>query len=186
MPIIAYRGQHGKGDNLETRKGSLSFSAEEQVAIEYAKHPNNSNEAPIEPKVFKAELPIVKPFIESEDCFIELKEIFDKLGAEEMKRMALKFEELICVTDNWKENYKHQTIQELIDSLPASMKQMHDLYFQTYHLFDDPEEVQKLKAKGYDSATYAGSGVGMLTREYRIFEPIANPEKIRILDKYFV
>lgn len=178
--ILVFRGQYCKSWDIVSDHVSVSFSSYE-VAKKYALNPNNRNRFKMESKIFEAELTISKPFIESEDCFLELTEVIEKLGIEEAKRISVKFSQYIELTDNWNENFKQDyfRVSELVRLHPEKMK---ELYFLAWSFFDDDEEVQKLKDLGYDGCSYIGSGVGREEREYRVFDL----KQVNILDTKLV
>lgn len=169
-PIRVYRGQHGdSNDWTESLIGSLSFGSAESASA-YALQPNVQSMKALFPKVFPVFLTIKNPFINrSDDPFMDLSYYCELFGMAETIRIALKFKDYVEHTNAWMELSEESgfdCIEDLIASQPTKLLQ---LYFELYALLDDPEEVCRLRAAGYDGAIYGGSGITALEAEYRVF-----------------
>lgn len=171
-PVVTYRGEHGEGSWLETRRGSLSFGSA-MTANTYAAEPNDLNDTPIAPRVQRVHLLMARPFHGSEDPFFDLSEYKKHFGEEEAIRLALKFAGYVTNTNNWEEILQESgrdvTLSEYLMENPSGVDL---LYFELYALLDDQEEVARLVQKGFDGAWCGGSGLNSAEIEYRVFEKI--------------
>ncbi len=173
-PIVVYRGEHGvvDGDKLQSRVGSFSFTANPESAGTYAEKPNNRavDKEASAPRVTPVYLKLERPFLlERDDPFVDLKPIIDAVGKEKAMEIALKNERNIEHTNNWEEIQGETgatSVREFLQQHPDRLK---DLYFEAYHLFDDPEAVGQLKAAGFDGAIHGGSGETSGEPEYKVF-----------------
>jgi hypothetical protein len=165
LPV--YRGQHGAHDHwTESWLGSLSFGTPE-AANQYAKHPNRYGDIVVTPKVFPVFLDVKRPLVNQKHAFLDLVEYHDIFGAEETRRVAVKYEDYIYGTSPWADvRERFRSVAELADKEPSLLLEM---YFEVYALLDDPEEVEHLRQHGFDGAVYAGSGATALQPEYRVF-----------------
>ena len=165
LPV--YRGQHGYHDHwAESRLGSLSFGTSE-AANHYAKHPNRYGDIVVTPKVFPVFLDVKRPLVNQKHAFLDLVEYHDIFGAEETRRVAVKYQDYIRGTEPWAEvRDRFTSVDELAEKDPALLLEM---YFELYALLDDPDEVERLRQRGFDGAVYAGSGATALQPEYRVF-----------------
>lgn len=173
-PLLVFRGEHGerKDQSFQRRVGAITF-ADVASARRYAESPNDRTEAPHDPRVMPAYLKIERPFMfEPEDPYLELSNLVKALGREEAVRIALKFESWVRRTDNWcrieTELGRETAVADFLYRFPHRLT---DLYFLAYPYLDDPEEVAKLKAAGFDGAVHAGSAVTAEKPEYRVFDP---------------
>ncbi len=103
------------------------------------------------------------------DPFIELGLIEKLLGKDEAIRIAKKFSDDIENTNNWQDDLseKYATVEDYLKKNPRALE---NLYFDAYKLFDDPEEVGKFRAAGFDGAIHAGSGATAHEVEYKVFK----------------
>lgn len=171
-PLVVYRGEHGEPVERETfqsRRNSLSFG-DREVANTYAMDPNDCWDIAQAPRVIPAHLKIEKPIIENRnDPFLDLAHLQKKLGTEEARRIALKFDKDIQYTGSWEENYanKYDSVANLLKEKPEELK---NLYFDTFRYLDDPAEVERLKKEGFDGAIHVGNGETAGSIEYRVFD----------------
>jgi hypothetical protein len=173
---VLYRGEHGalvKGEYLQTRLNSLTFTADRDAANTYAMSPNNNllDSTAEAPRVTPVHLRIENPIIENRsDPFIDLSHLADKLGYKEAKRIALKFDVDIRYTGNWDDNYasEYESVAQLLKERPNELK---NLYFNAHRFLDDLEEIERLKRGGYDGAIHVGNGETATSLEYRVFDP---------------
>lgn len=138
---IAYRGQHGERQELETRHGSFSFSSVD-VATAYALQPNDVNDLVIDPKVFSVALTINKPFIDQpSDCYLDL-------------------DDLMAILPGVSK-----------EDIPVPLSDSCDYpTYQVWQLLDSQSFVDMLKKRGFDGAIYGGSGIGGGQPELRVFD----------------
>ncbi len=169
-PLVVYRGEHGLNDgDIHSRSGSISFGSKEAASL-YAEHPNNVKENPKAPRVTPAYIKIENPAMNApNDPFIELGLIEKLLGKDEAIRIAKKFSDDIENTNNWQDDLseKYATVEDYLKKNPRALE---NLYFDAYKLFDDPEEVGKFRAAGFDGAIHAGSGATAHEVEYKVFK----------------
>ncbi|MBK3780099.1 hypothetical protein G3A43_07500 [Paraburkholderia aspalathi] len=168
LPV--FRGQHGLSDAwTETEHGSLSFGSVE-AASAYATQPNDRRHTAQAPKVFPVYLDIRNPFLESDsDPFVDLNHYANAFGMAETVRVALKFKDHVYNTNAWEDvSTDFDSVESLVKRKP---KLLLELCFQLFVLLDDPAEVARLRAKGFDGAIYGGSGETALETEYRVFSP---------------
>ncbi|WP_157641801.1 hypothetical protein [Burkholderia ubonensis] len=166
LPV--FRGQHGAHEHWsETRLGSLSFGSAEAASL-YAMQPNDRRMAVQTPKVFPVFLDIRNPFVASgDDPFMDLSRYAEVFGIEETIRIAVKFKDYVEHTNAWEElQPEHGSVENLAATKPELLL---ELYFEVYALLDDPEEVARLRAAGFDGAIHGGSGETAMEAEYRVF-----------------
>lgn len=175
-PLVVYRGEHGEQSmstaGLHSRRGSLSFGSAATASI-YASKPNDLRlDAQAQsPVMVPAYLRIERPLVESpDDPFIDVARLIDLLGVEQARRIALKFCDHIENTGLWQEDLAGANPSVGAYIQQASEEDLGTLYFEVYHLLDDPVEVTLLRAAGLDGAIYAGSGVSAMEPEYRVFD----------------
>jgi hypothetical protein len=175
-PLRVFRGEHGDpadlapGQVFQNKVGGITFG-DAETASTYAMDPNDYRMKPVAPRVTPGHLRIENPIIHAtDDPYIELGHLADKLGEDEAHRIARKFDSHIQNTGNWEENYygKYDNVDHLLKENPSELRK---LYFMTYPYLDDAEEVAKLQARGYDGAAHIGSGENAGEMEYRIFDP---------------
>lgn len=170
-PLVVYRGEYGAPDSvpvLATRLGSLSFG-DRETALSYAHHPNRSGDVPAYPRVHVAYLTIRKPVVnQPDDPFIELTTLEAVFGPDNAVRIARKFARWIMQTSPWVGGeIRAQSVEELLDVDPVALAR---LYLQAFPLFDDADEVARMKAAGFDGAIYGGAGLNAGEIEYRVFD----------------
>lgn len=166
LPV--FRGIHGDEEHYAaTLLGSFSFGSAQAASV-YALEPNDCRVKPKAPKVFPVFLDIQQPFLNSpDDPFMDLSRYIEVFGAEEAKRVALKFKDHLYNTNMWEEHSAdYASLEDLLQKAPEKLEQ---LYFELYPLLDDPFEVALLRSKGFDGAIYGGSGITAMETEYRIF-----------------
>lgn len=166
LPV--FRGQHGTLEHWgETRLGSLSFGSAEAASL-YALQPNDRRMVVAAPKVFPVFLDIRNPFVaNADDPFMDLSHYAAVFGIEETCRIALKFKDYVENTNAWEElQPEYGSIERLVAERPDLLQA---LYVEVYTLLDDPEEVERLRAAGFDGAIHGGSGATSLEPEYRVF-----------------
>lgn len=174
-PLVVYRGEHGElpaGQVFQSRTpSSLSFGSQDAGNL-YAEYPNNRSDVVAAPRVTPGYLKIEKPVIHdtSGDPFLDVSQLQGALGDREAARIARKYGSNIENTNNWEENYQGR-FDDVADLLKREPGELKNLYFDAYHYLDDPTEIAKLRAKGFDGAIYGGSGNTALETEYRIFDP---------------
>jgi len=171
-PVVVYRGEYGAPDSapvLATRLGSLSFG-DRETALGYAYHPNSSGDVPAYPRVHAAYLAIRKPVVnQPDDAFIELTTLEAVFGRDNAERIAKKFAPWIMQTSPWVGGeIRAQSVEEFLDADPVGLAR---LYLQAFPLFDDADEVARMKAAGFDGAIYGGAGLNAGEIEYRVFDP---------------
>lgn len=171
--IPLFRGQFGQDErNIRTLSGSYTFS-DAKAASEYALHPNDrllaNQQGFLEPKVFPVFLRMGNPLVVQEHPFLDLCDYAALFGASSLPRVALKFADYIESTDNWSDLAKTLGVRKVKDVVDQFSEYLPDLYFDLYHLLDDPDEVSLLTAAGCDGAIYGGSGATFDTLEYRVF-----------------
>jgi hypothetical protein len=170
-PLRVYRGQHGDGGKpIETRQGAVTFSSSPEVAGLYATEPNVRGEVAKQPRTMPAYLSIKKPFIRSpHDPFIDGQHLIKHLGQGEARRILNKFADHVHNTSQWQEEINgNGEFEHVSDFLAKHPQRAGELYFDAYHLFDDPKEVAGLKAKGFDGAIHGGSQGDDV--EYKVFD----------------
>jgi hypothetical protein len=172
QPLVVYRGEHGADTEQEVRSalGSFTFTDDPEVASTYAMDPNDTRMTAAAPRVVPAYLRIENPITNNtDDPFLELGDIERALGRDEAVRIARKFADRIEYTGNWMEDLANEfdSVDEMMDAAPERVS---DLYFDTFRYLDDPEEVAKLKAAGYDGAIHLGNGISSDATEYRVFD----------------
>lgn len=198
-PLVLYRGEHGKttGSNaagrseggtepttvprtsreeignaptqFQTRGGAISFGTKE-VANTYAMQPNDSRDTAEAPRVMPVYLKIERPIVnDPHDPFIELSTIATALGEKEAKRIAIKFADQIENTNNWQDDLgkRYKSVREMLKKDPAALSK---LFFSVHEYLDDPKEIAKLKAAGFDGAIHQGSGASLDSAEYKVFD----------------
>lgn len=168
LPV--FRGQHGAQDHwCETLLGSLSFGSAAGASA-YALSPNVSTMAVQAPKVFPVYLDIRKPFLDcGDDPFMDLARYKEVFGIEETVRIAVKFKNFVEHTNAWLELSAAHGFDCAVAMATARPDLLLELYFEVYALLDDPEEVARLRAAGFDGAIYGGSGETAMETEYRVF-----------------
>ncbi len=168
---VVYRGEHGQGDDLLTRRGSYTFTDSKDVARTYADHPNDRTLGHGgNPRVIEAQLQIDNPvFVNRDDPFVDLSTISEKLGPDEAQRFARKHAQHIQETDNWRENFASQydNVDDLLSDRPEAVN---ELYLDAYRLLDDQEFTKTAKAKGFDGAIHVGNSESADALEYRVFD----------------
>lgn len=137
---LAYRGQHGSKDEIETFLPSISFGPLE-IAEQYASTPNQRDSLVIKSRIFQVELSIDNPFINQPgDCYLDLEDLLAKLPG---------------IT---------------ADEIPIEPHPCMDyVIYQVWRLLDNHWFVNKLVEYGYDGAIYMSSGCGGGLVEYRLF-----------------
>ncbi len=171
-PLIVYRGQHGDSDDIETKLGSITFGSAE-IASNYAINPNDRNAKVKSPKLFPVYLSIKNPLMHSaDDPFIELGDVWSKLGKETAMRAAIDNADRIYNTSVWADDYseKYRSVEELIAINPA---QIRELYVEAFPLFDSPWFVEAAKSAGFDGAIHGEYGYHTEAgehAEYRVFD----------------
>lgn len=173
MPLIVYRGEHGATTNggLQTKLGTYSFSDSAKCADIYALEPNDDRDIAEQSRTVSAYLSIKNPIFNTNDAFLELGWLKEKLGQDEAVRIARKFEDAIEYTGNWMEDLDgHFTgFDSVSDFLDAHPEKVDLLFFVPYKYLDDMEEVGRLIEKGFDGAVHIGSGITGSDMEYRVF-----------------
>lgn len=171
--MLVYRGEYGMTASeqpFHTRLPVIYFG-ELEVAKHYAFHPNQRGDVVINPRVIAADITILQPFINTPyDPYLEIKTVVERLGIHEALRIAMKFQSWIQQTDYWIEDIspKGVTVEQLYSK---QTNKFMELYFQAYPFFCDAEEINRLKALGYDGAIHGGSGVASAGRiEYCVFD----------------
>lgn len=174
LPLLVFRGEHGIADSheapLQTRGGSYTFSTLEAASL-YAIAPNNNTDKAHQPRIYPAYLSINNPFSsDGDDPFLELSLIEEHLGYEEAARIAIKFSQHIYNTGNWMEEINSDDEYDSVEEfLKAHPDRLHDLYFDAYPFYDDPEVIALLVSKGFDGAIHCGNGETSGVEEYRVF-----------------
>jgi hypothetical protein len=173
--VIAFRGEHGPlcvNTVCNSRQTALYFSTR-PVAVAYATSPNRPGDAAIDPRILKCGLSIKSPFIyQTNDAYLNLSDVVEKLGEDEAFRIAKKFKASILQTayftvyagtppEGWEppKDISDETIRLTLTNL----------YFQAHHFFDDNEEVVRLVTAGYDGAVHRGCGESAFATEYCVF-----------------
>ncbi|KWA83908.1 hypothetical protein WL29_21315 [Burkholderia ubonensis] len=120
------------------------------------------------PKVFPVFLDIRNPFVAAgDDPFMDLSRYAEVFGIAEACRIAVKFKDYVENTNAWEEYQpEYGTVTELAARQPDALL---ELYFEVYALLDDPAEVARLRAAGFDGAIHGGSGESAMETEYRVF-----------------
>lgn len=174
MPLLVFRGEHGIADSheeqLQTRGGSYTFSTLEAASL-YAIAPNNNTDKAHQPRIYPAYLSINNPFsTDGDDPFLDLSLIEEHLGYEDASRIAIKFSQHIYNTGNWMEEINADDEYDSVEAfLTAHPGRLHDLYFDAYPFYDDPEVIALLVSKGFDGAIHCGNGETSGVEEYRVF-----------------
>lgn len=171
--LLVYRGQHGAhATELRSFVGSLTFCDLRHVAAIYAKEPNDRTKAPVavNPAVITAQVAINKPLFDTpDDPFVEFSLLIEKLSLEAILPFALKHSSWVIDTNAWHEDYSadFESLDQLLAHDATALSQ---LYMQAYPLLDDPDFVALAVKHGFDGAVHAGSGAGLESVEYRIFD----------------
>lgn len=170
-PLVVYRGEHGKTKKqFQTHLGSLSFGTAKSASV-YATDPNQAGDEPHSPRVSPVYLRIEKPIVDTDDPFIGLATIKERLGPQEARRIAIKFAADIENTNNWQDEINGEgQYESVLDFINKNPKELGKLYFDIYLLLDDPKEVAKLKREHFDGAICGGSGETFDEKEYRVFD----------------
>jgi len=169
--IVLYRGESGDSDDLSSLRGSLTFTTNQAVALEYARSPLN-NATACRPRLIKARITYQKAWVpEGFSAWLELADIIKRLGRDEAVRIALKFETRIYDTNCWEELSVASGIIRLKEFIEADESNLSKLYFRAFPFFDCPEEIGKLKALGYDCAIMQLMPEFRGGYEYRVFDP---------------
>ena len=170
---LVYRGEHGPVEpgrvGVHTRLGSITFSSLE-AAQAYAQQPNDRRDSADFSRVVPAYLLMQSKFINHpDDPFLDVALLRTRLGTAEARRIAVKFADWIAQTSCWEEECGHiqQPVADYLAQAPVET--LDRLYFNAHAFFDDAQEVERLKALGYDSAIHCGSGVTAIEPEYRVF-----------------
>jgi hypothetical protein len=190
LPRLVYRGEHGAdlpgrhyngSPHFQSRVGALSFGCLEDANL-YATEPNHRHDNIDAPRVYPAYLRIVRPFQVNDnpaDPFLELRYVKAQLGLPEALRIARKFAGHVENTNQWQEFMQplvateenpEPTVQAFLDAMPDRVG---ELYFDAYPFFDDPEEVARLRALGFDGCVHGGNGAGAFNVEYKVFDAAA-------------
>lgn len=166
-----YRGEHGEEDEFIHSRLACYYFSDAEVASFYAMQPNFESDVAILPRVYPVKLTMKNPFIyQPRDPYIELSEVVDKLGADEAKRIALKFSTWIVVTDNWLSKVNEiNAYKDVGDFLTQHPDGFSDLYFQAWPFFQDKFEVEGLILAGFDGAVHQGSNISSASIEYCVF-----------------
>lgn len=172
--LVVYRGEYGDEHTatFKTYHPCLYFGTAE-VASYYALHHRCAGNEAINSRVYPVYLQMDKPFInQPKDAYLELVELEERLGIAEAKRIAVKFEPWIVVTDQWTTRLNvNKEYTGVADYLHRNPQSLNELYFQAYPFFADRKEIRRLKQLGYDGAIHAGNGSGSEgTVEYCIFD----------------
>lgn len=173
MPsIVLYRGESGDADDLSTLRGSLTFTTNQAVALEYARTPLN-NATAVRPRLIKARITYQKAWVAPDgfSAWLEFDDLIKRLGREEALRIAYKFETRIYDTNCWEELSVASGIIRLKEFIEADESNLGKLYFRAFPFFDCPEEIGKLKALGYDCAIMQLMPEFRGGYEYRVFDP---------------
>lgn len=169
-PLVVYRGEHGRHDQLfNIRVASFSFSTY-QAAKEYALNPNNRNDKPETSIVIPVLLKMVQPFVFTpDDPFIDYPRLVETVGKNAAQIFFLRYQDHVMNTNAWDKLYAHEFrgIRGLIHHNPELL---YDLSIPVWPLLDDPQFVELLQDMGYDGAVYRGSGVTLDCVEYRVFD----------------
>lgn len=185
QPLMLYRGEHGARDltreddkfgDFQSRCGSLSFSTY-QIAHHYATSPNYRGDSVVDGRISAAILDIQNPFVNSADSFLEMGDVITLLGDAEARRIALKFSDAICKTDNWRAISSELGCETIYQFIHENPDRLSELYFDAYLFFDDKTEVARLKKLGYDGAIHGGNGESALEKEYKVF----SKEQVRVI-----
>lgn len=168
-PKIVYRGEWGVPEGyqskIQTKIPTITFASFKTARI-YASGKQGDN------RVMAAFLDIRNPFINNpDDPFIDISHITSKLGTDldDAVRLARKFELALHNTNGmWEviDKYKVETLDELLLLHPQAA---YELYIDSYHFFDDQEEVVRVRAMGYDGAIHCGNGSSSDEPEYKVF-----------------
>lgn len=160
-----YRGEYGDSAPLSTRLGSLTFTDNMEEALRYAQNSAGLG------RLLTARIAMVKPWInKGVGGWLELGEAEERLGRAEAIRIAVKFSEYICDTNNWEELAVNSGIYNVHEFIEADETHLAKLYFRAFRFFDCPEEVSKLKAAGYDCAIMPLMPEFKGGLEYRVFD----------------
>lgn len=176
-PLKVFRGEHGEGHGgqIQSRLGSISFTAEREVAEIYAREPNDRtlDASAKEPRILEAYLDIRKPVVnDPDDPFVDFAMIEEALGRSEALAAMREFAGYVENTGNWMDEInpgrRFDGVADFLDQFPDRAG---ELYFDAYPLFDSPDWVAKFKAAGFDGAIHGGNGESALTTEYKVFSP---------------
>jgi hypothetical protein len=174
QPALVYRGEHGEsGEFLQSRRASLTFGSADAANL-YAQAPNDRklDTTAARPRVTPAYLSIRKPVInDPTDPFIDLSVLIKAIGWDAAAKVAKKFDYAVTGTNNWDEGFNDE-YGDLDTLLKEAPEKLGALYLDAYHVLDDPETVQALKARGFDGAICAGTGETSGEPEYRVFDKI--------------
>lgn len=70
------------------------------------------------------------------------------------------------------------SVDEYLDANPNGLA---CLYLQAYPIFDDFDEVARMKAAGFDGAVYGGMGANAGETEFRLFDPASARKVISVV-----
>lgn len=173
-PLVVYRGEHGPTSDgrLQTRLGSLTFTADVAVANTYAQSPNDSRDRGRElaSRVIPAYLRIERPLVnDPRDPFVDASLLIEALGEEVVFAAMRRNAGYLTGTNLWEEQFSDEFfgIDDLLDQAP---ERAGELYFDIFPLLDDAEFVAAAVAAGYDGAIYDGTGEASGAVEYRVFD----------------
>lgn len=170
--LVVYRGEHGAiGGEIvaQTRLPSISFGSANAANI-YACSPNDRNDLLEAPRVIPCVLSMEKSLeCCSDDPFIDVRYLASVLGEVEARRIAIKFADRIANTGIWVDDFAERNPDCSSFLSACDCEVLYGFYFEMWPYLDDPEEVEKLFALGFDGAIYGGSGENAHEREYRVF-----------------
>lgn len=164
-----YRG-YWDATQKDTFLGSPSYTNELWVAINYALYPN----APVPTianrkyRVEGVNINLGKTLCMTDSPMIELYALKYQLGFYDTLRILELVPEAVTTTDAWAELNTTKTPAQWFQD-PNNDSTV--LCLQAYRLFDSEPVVELLAARGFQTAVYGGSGVGIDTLECRVFDP---------------
>lgn len=171
MKVRVWRGEHGEGGPLHSRRPSLSFG-DKVAATHYARHANDGDTV-VSPRLIAADIVLKKPvMVDFEDPFVDGSVLVNAIGVEATRAAFSRHEGVLHNQDNF------FTVQEENDLEGCTFDQMYEamgpallneLYIDAYPIFDDPEVVDACRKAGFDGLIQGGNGETAMKAEYKVF-----------------
>jgi hypothetical protein len=166
-----FRGEHGAGEPLQSRRACFSFS-QYDIAESYATSPNDEDDIVSHPRIIEANIEIRNPVISDlEDPFVDGIVLMGILGAARTRVLFKEQEQYLTNTSNFTEVCEEYGVDEDFDQLYAVAGDavLSKLYIDAYPVFDNQKYVQWFMEAGFDGLVQGGNGDSALEAEYKVF-----------------